>query len=146
MQRIKSIVSLVAMMTFLFASHGQTGAMVLCLEMDGKVVLEAAVGGNCVSETDPHVANPRDSESLCTAQHDQEHCERCIDIPIALVDFDECHTFVKVKKTKLKVPFAETIPITVNRGEPSHSLLQSRSFPDVNPTTISCIRTVSLLI
>jgi len=130
----------------LFASHAHSSVLALCVGDDGHVEVEILFDGNCATDLDQHSSGASDSTALNAPHEGQAHCGSCTDIPIGLGHTDSCSSLVQVSKTNHKVPVAKTILSFINVHESQPICCRNKPQPDILSVTITCLRTVSLLI
>jgi len=111
--RIKRVVGLFALLSFLLITLANTQGMVLCFEKDGHVALETSIGGIC-------------SDSFEAVQHEQQaiasktltwqglNCKRCFDMPISIESAEHQKSEMKAFQGPMETPLiAEVSPISV---------------------------------
>lgn len=145
MRKFRVIAVAILSAIFLFAGHGAAVAKVLCVGSDGHVQLERAVNGTCGSSDRTRSKSATVGQAIVSGSG-EDHCGPCVDIPIHVGQLDKCHPVVQVEKTNVEVPRVGVLLVAFERGGAQNPSFPSLSVLDVTPSTIACLRTVSLVI
>jgi len=103
----------VGMLAFSPLSQHAAG-LVLCIEADGHMSIEDAIGLLCGPDASPHEGETESSS----------HCGACVDIPIYVAGDADCSSFLVTKNIAVQVdlPVVATIPASVLLRHPATNL------------------------
>jgi hypothetical protein len=143
--RIKRVVGLFALLSFLLITLSNFQGMVLCFENDGRVTLESAIGGIC-SDSFESAQQVQQVAASKTPTWQGLNCKRCFDLPISMESADHQNPEMKVFQGPVQMPLiAEAPPIPVGYlATVTENLLPQP--PPLRPAIHRFLNTVVLLI
>lgn len=137
----RSFVWLIAGM-LIFSPLGQHAVgLVLCIETDGHMSIEDAIGLICGPDASPH-------QHQSTAETDTtSHCGTCIDIPLYVAGDTDCASFlISTRQERVDLPVVDVIATStiVRPSAPYQVHTQVRTGTDLS--LLTDLRSIVLLI
>ena len=116
----KPYVWLIAGMLAFFPLGQHAVGLVLCIETDGHMSIEDAVGLLCGPDASPHEHQANEAES-------SSHCGTCIDIPLYVAGDTDCGSFLvsTSPEAQVELPVVALIPASALLRH--HANIQSRT-------------------
>ena len=146
MKFFNNIVAALAAVAFLFMTHGDASALVLCIGSDGHMELESSLGGDCGPESTSDDTHAHERAEICVTSHDLSHCGECVDIPFVVVGFDHCHPVVQVVKTEVQPPSVSPTALPFQLTVPYRKSLRLGFETARKPDVLALVQSVTLLI
>lgn len=144
--RIKRVVGLFALLSFLLITLSNIQGMVLCFEKDGRVVLEPAIGGICSDSFEDAQRGQQIADSSKTLAWQGLNCKRCFDLPVSIESADHQKSEMAAFQGPIQMPFlVEALPVPVGYlATATENLLPQP--PPLRPARHRFLSTVVLLI
>ncbi|MBY0451194.1 MAG: hypothetical protein K2X01_11280 [Cyanobacteria bacterium] len=143
--RVQRMVGLFALLAFLLINFGNAQGMVLCFEPDGRVTLEASIGGVCSDSFQAEQHSYQKIASKKTTLHGL-NCKHCVDIPISIETGEPHGSDIQAFQGPAQIPvIAQAPPVIVGYlATVTENILPHP--PPVKPTIHTFLSTIVLLI
>lgn len=142
----KRFIAWMGLVALLLLGVSSFDGMVLCIESDGRVSLENAIGGICNDSFQDIQRIQSQAVSSKEAQLQAAHCKRCVDLPISIDSAEHQDQKLQTHQGPVQMPLmAETpsIPIGYLATATENQMPQP---PPLRPAIHRFLNTVVLLI
>jgi len=127
-----------------FIAQAPLQAMVLCIEADGSIEVEAANNGVCASGSGK---TSKEIHSLSTKVEDDAHCGQCVDIPFSIGNADHQNLLTSLKTSQLiKAPVDASISVDMPAFRDRSIGVPFRRHDHQKSNTLISIRSVIIIV
>ena len=134
----------VALLSHLVFGTASVQGLVLCIETDGGMNIEAALNGLCASSQPPGRAKAPASSSVRGPNTGESHCGSCQDIPLPAISANDEVFLIGTAKKMTPLSSGAPLSASVYYSQPATNL--TRLARQTLPPALVALRTVILLI